>query len=90
MQKPLQLLVTGRVMRRIHRLVILAEELGVLTLRQVAENHLRVVRILNLDRLGGHASKLHLGPDATARLSYGNSQRDQTILPPGLPGPSGG
>ena len=90
MEKLLQLPVAGRVMRRIDRLVILAEKLGMLTLRQVAENYLRVVRIFNLDRLGGHASKLQLGPDTTARLSYGSSQRAQTILPLGRPGPSGG
>jgi hypothetical protein len=60
-----------------------------LTLRQVAKDHLRVVRIFNLDPLGGHASKLHLSPDSTAWLSYGSSQRAQTILPQ-LPGPSGG
>jgi hypothetical protein len=40
-----------------------------LTLRQVAEDYLRVIRIISLDRLSGHAPKLHLGPDTTARLS---------------------
>lgn len=69
MEKPLQLPVTSWVMRRIDRLMILAEKFGMLTLRQVAEDYLRVIRIISLDRLSGHAPKLHLGPDTTARLS---------------------
>jgi hypothetical protein len=51
-------------MRGVHGLVVLAEELGTFPIGQVAENNRRVIRVVNLDRLGGHATKLYPGPDA--------------------------
>jgi hypothetical protein len=66
-QKPPQPPVTGRIMRRLHRLLVLAEELTALPLRQVPENDLRVIRILDLNRLSGHTANLQRGPDADPR-----------------------
>jgi len=51
-------------MRRVHGLVVLAEELAAFLLRQVPENDLRITRIIDLNRLSGHASKLPRSPDA--------------------------
>ena len=56
MQEPLEPPVAGRIVRGVHGLVVLAEELGTLLLRQIPENHLRVIRIFVLDRLSGHAA----------------------------------
>src|ERR1035441_3928125 len=44
-QQPLQLPVAARIMRGVHGLVVLAEELGTFPLGQVAENNLRVIRV---------------------------------------------
>ena len=57
MQEPLQLPVAGRVMRGVYGFVVLAEKLGLFLLGEVTKNHFRVVRILNLSRLGGHATQ---------------------------------
>jgi len=59
-----ELPVAGRIMRRVHGLVVLAEELAAFLLRQVPENDLRITRIIDLNRLSGHASKLPRSPDA--------------------------
>jgi putative intracellular protease/amidase len=61
MQDPLQPPVARRIMRCIHGLVVLAEELGAFLLGQVFENDLGVIRVLNLDLLSGHAVKPRLG-----------------------------
>ena len=62
MQEPLQLPVAGRVMRGVYGFVVLAEKLGLFLLGEVTKNHFRVVRILNLSRLGGHATQVTPGP----------------------------
>src|ERR1022692_4172091 len=62
MQEPLHLPVTSRLICGVHGLVILPEELGAFPLRQVPENNPRVIPILNLDRLGGHAIEVTPGP----------------------------
>ena len=49
-------------MRSVHGIVVLPEELSAFLLGQVPENNLRVVRILDLDRLDGHAIKPTPGP----------------------------
>ena len=49
--------ISGRVAGGLHRLLILAQELGTLTLRKTPEDHLRIARILLIDRLGGHAAE---------------------------------
>jgi hypothetical protein len=63
MQELLQPPVPSWVMRGIHGVVILAQELVSFLLRQVPENDLRVIRILNQKRLGGHEVNLHRAPD---------------------------
>ena len=62
MQQLLQPPVAGRIMRRVYRLVVLAEELAAFLLRQVPQNGLGIIRILCLSRRGGHETKLHPGP----------------------------
>ena len=51
-------------MCRVDGLVVLAEELAAFLLRKVPENDLRIIWILYLNWLGGHASNVHRGPDA--------------------------
>jgi hypothetical protein len=48
--------VADRVMRGIYGFVVLAEKLGTFLLGEVTENYLGVIRILDLGRLGGHAT----------------------------------
>jgi hypothetical protein len=79
MQEPLQLPVTGRIMRGVHGIVVLAEELGTFPLGQVAENNRRVIRVVNLDKLGGHAIQVTPGPDA------GGSRRTAGVAPASTP-----
>ena len=62
MQEALQPPLADRIMRGVYSLVVLAEELGAFLLRQVPWNNLRVIRILNLDWLGGHAIQRTTGP----------------------------
>ena len=57
MQKPAQPPVPGKIMCGVHRFVVLAQELGTLSLGQVSENQLGVIRITIVDRPGGHAVK---------------------------------
>jgi len=64
MQQLLQPPVAGWITRRVHGVLVLAEELAPFLLRQVPENDLRIIRILCLNLLSGHASNLHRGPDA--------------------------
>src|SRR5262245_54356113 len=45
-------------MGSVNGLVVLPQELATLPLRQALENDLRVIRILRLDRLGGHDPRL--------------------------------
>lgn len=40
-----------------HSLVVLAEELGTFLLRKTFQDHLRVARILVMDRLAGHVAE---------------------------------
>ena len=54
--------VAGRIMRGVYGVVVLAQELGAFLLGQVPENNLRVIRVVNLDRLGGHAIQITPGP----------------------------
>src|SRR6266851_4712152 len=56
-QEPLKLSVAGRIVRSIHSLVVLLEELTAFLLRQIPENRLGVIRILVLNRLSGHVAK---------------------------------
>lgn len=62
MQEALQPPVAGRIMRGVYCLVVLAKELGAFLLGQVPQNNLGVIRILNLDWLGGHAIQNTPGP----------------------------
>ena len=63
MQQLPQSPVVSGIVRGIHSLVILAEELGALLLGQVPQNDLGVVWILDMDRLSGHAASLRpVGP----------------------------
>jgi hypothetical protein len=50
-------------MRAVDSLVVLPEELATLLLRQVAENYLGVIWILDLNRLSGHAPNQQQGTD---------------------------
>lgn len=61
MQEPLQMPIARRVMHGVYGLVVLAEKLGAFLLRQVSENYLRVVWIVNLHRLCGHANQVTPG-----------------------------
>src|ERR1017187_9792477 len=61
-QEPLQLPAGDRITLGVYGLVVLAEELGAFPLGQVAENNRRIIRVVNLGRLGGHATKLLPGP----------------------------
>src|SRR5260221_4717822 len=61
MQESLQPPVTGWVVRGVHGLVVLAEELSAFVLWQMPENRLGGIRVLNLDRLSGPARSLHSG-----------------------------
>ena len=63
MQQPLQSSVPGRIMRSVHGLVLLAQEFGALLLRQIPEDNGGVIRILDLDRIGGHVTQLTPSPD---------------------------
>jgi hypothetical protein len=45
-------------MRGIHGLVALAQELSAFPRGQVPENHLRIIRVPNLDRLRGHVVRV--------------------------------
>jgi len=67
LQKPLQLSVASRIVCGIHGLVVLEEELGAFLLGQILENHLGVIRILVLNRLSGHVSKLTPRPPDIGR-----------------------
>jgi hypothetical protein len=69
------LAVTGRIMRGIHGGVVLAQELGAFLLGQVPENDRRVIRVLNLSRLGGHAIQATSGPGQSS------GHRDRSRLP---------
>lgn len=63
MQKPTQLPVAGRIMCSVHRIVVLAEKLSTLPLRQSPENYSRIIGILGLKRLSGHGTQVTLRPD---------------------------
>lgn len=54
MEDLLKPFISGGVMSGLDSLLILPEELAVLSLRKTPEDHLRIVRILPLDRLCGH------------------------------------
>jgi len=69
-QDPLQLPVAGRIMGCIDGLVVLTEELTTLPFRQALEDDLRVIRVLRLDRLGGHEPRLR--PDGLPRRTTGS------------------
>jgi hypothetical protein len=77
MQELSQPPIADRIMRCVHGLVVLAEELAAFLLRQVPENDLRIIRILELNRLSGHASNLHPGSDAGPWLRAGCCSRPQ-------------
>lgn len=70
--------VAGRIMRCVHGLVVLAEELAAFLLRQVPEDDLRVTRILYLNRLSGHAFNVHrafdAGPRRRGRIACGSAR----------------
>ncbi len=66
MQNPLQVLITGGIMGRVHGSVVLAEKLGTLTLREIPQNHLGITRIPARDRLGCHDADC-TGPKRQAR-----------------------
>jgi len=53
--------VAGWIMRSVHSLVILAEELGALLFGQVPQHDLGIIWILSVDRLGGHGVTLRPG-----------------------------
>jgi hypothetical protein len=67
MKKMLQPSVPSRIARHLYGLVVLAQELAALPLRQVSQDELRVVGVLYLSRLGGHVLNLHPGPDTGLR-----------------------
>lgn len=56
-EHPLQPPVGRRIVRLLHRLVVLAEELDALVLRQLPEYHQRVLPVLCGDWLSGHSSQ---------------------------------
>ena len=56
MEKTPQLLVAGWVVRGVHRLVVLAEELLVLSFGEVSKDHQRIGAVFR--RLCGHATQL--------------------------------
>src|SRR5713226_3196650 len=62
MQELPQSPVTRPVMSAVNSRAVLAEELFTLLLRQVTENHLRVIWILGLDWSGGHVTQATPGP----------------------------
>lgn len=74
-QQPLQLAVTGRIMRGVHGGVVLAEELGAFLPGQVPENDRRVIRVLNLGRLCGHAIQATPRPGQNSALAAGPGYR---------------
>lgn len=61
MQEPLQLPVAERIMCGVYSLPILAEELGAFAHGEVPEDGLRVIRIINPNRLGEHATQATAG-----------------------------
>ena len=76
MEKPAQLPVAGRIMGSVDRVVILAEKLSTLPLRQSPENYGRIVGILRLNRLSGHAIQVTLRPGS--RRGAQPSQQNDT------------
>jgi hypothetical protein len=76
MQEPLQPTVAERVMRNIHSLAVLAEELGAFAHGQVPEDDLRVILILTRTGLADMHPKLQPGPD-TRRSHAGLSQTEE-------------
>lgn len=74
MEEPPQPLVASRIVRGIHRLVILAEELLVLSFGEVSEDHQRIGGVFR--RLCGHVTHLMLTrrPQPVRRTSLGGER----------------